>query len=108
MIENISSKDAQTAGTSSQPINTTTQNQTPSPAVATTDKTSSTSDKGQKTESRGRESLKAPAKARHEERDVSPGTMPDGSHATTSGERGEGYEPGRFNKLKGVFSIGKH
>lgn len=108
MIENTSGKSAQTAGTSSQPINATAQTQTPSPAVAKADKTSSTSDKGQKGESRGRESLKAPARARHEERDVSPGTMPDGSHATTSGERGEGYEPGRLSKLKGVFSIGKH
>ena len=42
------------------------------------------------------------------ERDVSPGTMPDGSHATTSGEKGESYEPGRMNKLKGKFHFGKH
>ena len=105
MAENISSKTAPTAGTSSQPISTTAKTQTPSAAVTAADKASS---KEQKGESRGRENLKAPARPRHEERDVSPGTMPDGSHATTSGERGESYEPGKLSRLKGVFSMGKH
>ena len=46
---------------------------------------------------------------RSEARDVSPGTMPDGSHATTSGDRGEGYEPSKgLGKLKGKLGIGKH
>ena len=36
------------------------------------------------------------------DRDVSPGTRDDGSHATTSGERGEGYKPPTgLGKLKG-------
>jgi len=43
-----------------------------------------------------------------EQRDVSPGTMPDGSHAETSGDRGEGYEPGKKSKIKSVFGFGKH
>lgn len=60
------------------------------------------------TEERGRDALRAPAKNRIEERDVSPGTLPDGSHAQTSGERGEGYEPGKMNKLKSKLPFGKH
>ena len=36
------------------------------------------------------------------ERDVSPGTRDDGSHATTSGDKGEGYVPqGKMGKFKG-------
>ncbi|KEF55346.1 uncharacterized protein A1O9_08096, partial [Exophiala aquamarina CBS 119918] len=65
-------------------------------------------EKQKSTEERGRDALRAPAKNRIEERDVSPGTLPDGSHAKTSGERGEGYEPGRLNKLKSKFPFGKH
>lgn len=49
----------------------------------------------------------APAKNRIEERDVSPGTLADGSHAKTSGDRGESYEPGKLNKLKSKLAFGK-
>lgn len=40
------------------------------------------------------------------ERDVSPGTMPDGSHAVTSGDRGESYEPSTMSKFKGKLGFG--
>jgi hypothetical protein len=40
------------------------------------------------------------------ERDVSPGTMPDGSHAQTSGDRGESYTPNTMSKLKNKLHIG--
>ncbi|KIW64333.1 hypothetical protein PV04_09276 [Phialophora macrospora] len=49
------------------------------------------------------------SRKRSEQRDVSPGTLPDGSHAKTSGDRGESYEPSKgLNRLKGRFGIGKH
>jgi hypothetical protein len=78
-----------TAGTSSQPINTTID---PTAASTTTmDTTSSQDDRG-----------------RLQERDVSPGTLSDGSHAKTSAEKGEGYEaPRGLNKLKNKM-FGKH
>ncbi|KAL2438555.1 hypothetical protein ABEF95_011718 [Exophiala dermatitidis] len=59
------------------------------------------------TETRGRDPLKAPRR-REEDYEVSPGTLPDGTHAQTSGDRGEGYEPGRLSRLKGKFAFGKH
>jgi hypothetical protein len=40
------------------------------------------------------------------ERDVSPGTMPDGSHAQTSGDRGESYEPSTLSKFKNKLGLG--
>ncbi|OCT45003.1 hypothetical protein CLCR_06323 [Cladophialophora carrionii] len=50
-----------------------------------------------------------PSRKRSEQRDVSPGTMPDGSHARTSGDRGESYEPSKgLNRLKGKLGMGKH
>jgi len=53
--------------------------------------------------------LSSPTKAAYEDRDVSPGTMPDGSHHQTSGDRGEGYEPSKgLNRLKGKLGFGKH
>jgi len=53
--------------------------------------------------------LQAQSKNRSIERDVSPGTLPDGSHAKTSGDRGESYEPARgLNKLKGKLGFGRH
>jgi hypothetical protein len=86
-----------TAGTSSQPINTTID---PTAASTTTmDTTSSQDDRGR---------LQEPAKSSNEERDVSPGTLSDGSHAKTSAEKGEGYEaPRGLNKLKNKM-FGKH
>ncbi|EXJ75192.1 uncharacterized protein A1O5_01888 [Cladophialophora psammophila CBS 110553] len=51
----------------------------------------------------------APARRRASERDVSPGTLPDGSHAQTSGDRGESYEPAKgLQRLKGKLGLGKH
>jgi hypothetical protein len=94
------SKSASAAGTSSQPINTT---------VEPSSKSKTSTVNGTKTaEERGRDALRAPAKNRIEERDVSPGTLADGSHAQTSGERGEGYEPGKLNRLKSKLPFGKH
>jgi len=42
-----------------------------------------------------------------EHRDVSPGTMPDGSHAQTAGDRGEVYEPSKMSKFKNKLGFGK-
>lgn len=36
-------------------------------------------------------------------RSISPGTMADGRHVETSGDRGENYEPGVKDKIKGFF-----
>jgi len=58
---------------------------------------------------RGRSSLQVPSKSKEEDREVSPGTLPDGTHAQTSGDRGESYEVGKFHKFKGkLTSLGRH
>jgi hypothetical protein len=76
----------------------------------TSDNTSATSTAtDDKTKDRGRDALQVPSKSQAEERDVSPGTLADGTHAKTSGDRGESYEPGKFSKLKGkLTSLGRH
>ncbi|EXJ84457.1 hypothetical protein A1O3_05125 [Capronia epimyces CBS 606.96] len=88
------------------------------PAQATNDSAKSTVASGNSTASkpvtvdgedtRGRDPLKAPPRRRQEEGDVSPGTLADGSHVPTSGDRGENYEPGKLSKLKGKLSFGRH
>jgi len=40
------------------------------------------------------------------DRDVSPATMPDGSHAQTSGDRGESYTPSTMSKFKNKLHFG--
>ncbi|OAP63053.1 hypothetical protein AYL99_02280 [Fonsecaea erecta] len=83
--------------TSSQPTNV------PASSASTAEKTASTKPAETRTNP-----LSAPAR-RREERDVSPGTMPDGSHAQTSGDRGESYEPAKgLHRLKGKLGLGKH
>lgn len=80
-------------------------------AVSSTSKSSTTGKANgdqKNTEDRGRDPLRAPSSARIEERSISPGTLPDGTHAKTSGERGENYEPGKLSKLKGKLPFGKH
>ena len=42
-----------------------------------------------------------------EERDVSPGTLPDGSHAKTASDRGEVYEVSKLSKFKNMLGFGK-
>jgi len=82
----------------SQPTNTSTSN---GATVAQTDSS--------KTEAERPDRMSAPPRKHSEARDVSPGTMADGSHAQTSGDRGESYEPSKgLNKLKGKLGIGKH
>lgn len=98
MAENPPKSASETAGTSSQPTTTPTSNASTAPKSAAT----------KATDDRGRNALNAPAKSRVDERDVSPGTLPDGSHAQTSGDRGEGYEPGKLSRLKGKLPFGKH
>ena len=44
---------------------------------------------------------------RSEQREISPGTMPDGSHAMTSGDKGQNYEPSTMSKLKNKFFLGR-
>ena len=43
-----------------------------------------------------------------EQRDVSPGTRPDGSHAETAGDRGEVYEVSKMSKFKNKLGFGKN
>ena len=93
---------APTAGTSTQPVNSSVDSPSASKSSTTT-----TTNGGSKPEDRGRDPLRAPATNRIEERSVSPGTMPDGTHAQTSGERGQNYEPGKLSKLKGKLPFGK-
>jgi len=84
--------------TSSQPTNSTASNN------STTAKASSDKPTDARTKP-----LSAPMKTHSEERDVSPGTLSDGSHARTSGDRGESYEPAKgFNRLKGKLGLGRH
>ena len=42
-----------------------------------------------------------------EQRDVSPGTLPDGSHAKTASDRGEVYEVSKLSKFKNKLGFGK-
>ena len=42
-----------------------------------------------------------------EQRDVSPGTLPDGSHAQTAEDRGEVYEASKMSKFKNKLGFGK-
>jgi len=42
-----------------------------------------------------------------EQRDISPGTLPDGSHAQTAGARGEVYEQSKMSKFKNKLGFGK-
>jgi hypothetical protein len=42
-----------------------------------------------------------------EQRDVSPGTLPDGSHAQTAWDRGEVYEVSKLSKFKNKLGFGK-
>jgi hypothetical protein len=42
-----------------------------------------------------------------EQRDVSPGTRPDGSHAQTARDRGEVYEVSKLSKFKNKLGFGK-
>ena len=42
-----------------------------------------------------------------EQRDVSPGTLPDGSHAQTARDRGEVYEVSKLSKFKNKLGFGK-
>lgn len=42
-----------------------------------------------------------------EQRDVSPGTLPDGSHAQTAVDRGEAYEPSKMSKFKNKLGFGR-
>jgi len=95
--ENTPKVNAQATDTSSQSTATATSNEaaTPSDAVS------------KAANDRGRDSLAAPAR-KPSERDISPGTLPDGTHAKTSGDRGESYEPGRMSKFKGKLGLGKH
>ena len=96
MLESAAKSATQTAGTSSQSINT------------TVDAAAAKSAEGKGPGDRGRDPLKAPAKPREEIRDVSPGTLADGTHAQTSGDRGESYAPGKLSKLKSKLPFGKH
>lgn len=83
--------------------------QTTTPSTSSGAAPSKEADKKTVESREGRNPLSASASRRAEERDVSPGTLPDGSHAQTSGDRGESYEPGRgFNRLKGKLPFGKH
>jgi hypothetical protein len=45
---------------------------------------------------------------RSKQREVSPGTMPDGRHAMTSGDKGQNYEPSTMSKLKNKFGLGRN
>ncbi|EXJ94515.1 hypothetical protein A1O1_02911 [Capronia coronata CBS 617.96] len=101
--ENPSTSDTSTAAPSAQPSEPSVE----STAVSSTSAPSSKTATDESADTRGRGLLKAPPKHR-DETDVSPGTMPDGSHAQTSGDRGESYEPGRLNRLKGKFGFGHH
>lgn len=101
--ESAAKSATQTAGTSSQPINTTVD-----AAAASTVSTTGKSAEGKGPGDRGRDPLKVPAKRREEIRDVSPGTLADGTHAQTSGERGGSYEPGKLSRLRGKLPFGKH
>ncbi|OAL20209.1 hypothetical protein AYO20_11535 [Fonsecaea nubica] len=84
--------------TSSQPTNA------PASSASGAQKTAST-----KTSETRVNPLSAPTRRPAEERDVSPGTLPDGSHAQTSGDRGESYEPGKgLHRLKGKLGFGRH
>ncbi|KIY03784.1 uncharacterized protein Z520_00475 [Fonsecaea multimorphosa CBS 102226] len=84
--------------TSSQPTNA------PASSASTAQKTASTKPAEARTGA-----LNAPTRRHAEERDVSPGTLPDGSHAQTSGDRGESYAPSKgLNRLKGKLGLGKH
>jgi len=56
----------------------------------------------------GKGAGKEAGRLRSLDREVSPGTRDDGTHAVTSGDKGESYEPSKFNKLKGKFHIGGH
>lgn len=80
------------------------------PASTTTSsaEASTTLTSGKSADDRGRDSLKPPTKSVAEERELSPGSLPDGTHVQTSGDRGETYEPGKFSKLKGKLNFGKH
>ncbi|KAI1611130.1 hypothetical protein EDD36DRAFT_443213 [Exophiala viscosa] len=69
---------------------------------------STTLTSGKGAEERGRDQLKPPPKAPVEERELSPGSLPDGTHVQTSGDRGETYEPGKLSKLKGKMGFGRH
>jgi hypothetical protein len=42
-----------------------------------------------------------------EQRDVSPGTLPDGSHAKTASDRGEVYEASKMSKFKNKLGFGR-
>ena len=42
-----------------------------------------------------------------DQRDVSPGTLPDGSHAKTASDRGEVYEVSKLSKFKNKLGFGK-
>lgn len=42
-----------------------------------------------------------------EQRDVSPGTLPDGSHAQTAEDRGEVYEVSKMSKFKNKLGFGR-
>ena len=41
------------------------------------------------------------------QRDVSPGTLADGSHAKTASDRGEVYEVSKLSKFKNKLGFGK-
>lgn len=77
-------------------------------AAASSPSAASKTATGYEADTRGRGALKAPPGRREEQTEVSPGTLPDGSHAQTSGDRGENYEPGKFSRFKAKLSLGKH
>ncbi|KIX08287.1 uncharacterized protein Z518_02943 [Rhinocladiella mackenziei CBS 650.93] len=103
MAEGAPKSTTQTDGASSQPIDASATASAPSSTPSTTAQTTAAKGAGD----RGRHPLNVPARPREEERDVSPGTLPDGTHAQTSGDRGESYEPGKLSRLKGKLPFGK-
>ena len=42
-----------------------------------------------------------------DQRDISPGTLPDGRHVQTAGDRGEVYEVSKMSKFKNKLGFGK-